>query len=122
LHPSFHPKFLVQVDDGPSETTSLLSNDLHSHARQSRDKDEGEPITRAELDRIMNGGDAESLDSRQAEAIVGDGSGLEDWGRGRVTVFQEGSRLLICDQEGEFLMWDSVLIILGNVSVRKISA
>jgi len=70
----------------------------------------------------MNGGDAESLDSRQAEAIVGDGSGLEDWGRGRVTVFQEGSRLLICDQEGEFLMWDSVLIILGNVSVRKISA
>jgi hypothetical protein len=45
-------------------------------------------------------GDAESLDSRQEHAVIGEGTGLDDWGRGRVTVFAEGSKLLICDEDG----------------------
>jgi hypothetical protein len=91
IHPSFHPRFLVQAE--PSEETPLLEG--------SNDEQEGEPITNAEIDKILNGGDQESLDSRQEEAIIGDGSGLKDWGRGRVTVFREGRKLLICDEEGE---------------------
>jgi hypothetical protein len=99
VHPSLHPRFLVQNDtvSEAGEETSLLD-----HA--SGDGEVGEPITRAEIDKILTGdhGDEESLDSRQEDALVGNGSGLKDWGRGRVTVFVEGSKLIICDQEGEW--------------------
>jgi hypothetical protein len=39
-------------------------------------------------------------DSGQQDAILGDGSGLKRWGKGKITVYNEGKRLLICDQEG----------------------
>lgn len=95
VHPSFHPRFLVTdttVSEAGEETPLL----------DRVGGDEGEPITRAEIDRILTGnkGDEESLDSRQADELIGQGSGLKDWGRGRVTVFVEGSNLLICDEEG----------------------
>jgi hypothetical protein len=119
IHPSFHPRFLVQAE--PSEHTPLLDNDSSPHPKPTASNagDEGEPITREDLDRIMNGGDVESLDSRQEDAILGEGSGLKDWGRGRVTVFREGGKLIICDQEGES---DKVRRSdePGNVSVRRI--
>lgn len=76
------------------ETSSLLS-----HA--DRD-DEGHSITRAELARILNrDGGHEELDSSQRDALVGQGSGLAKWGRGRVSVYNEGNKIVICDEEGE---------------------
>ena len=102
IHPSFHPRFLVAdgsvagsfAGSEAGEETPLLDG--------PRDRDEGEPITRKEINRILTGdkGDAESLDSRQEDAMIGEGTGLDDWGRGRVTVFVEGNKLLICDEEG----------------------
>lgn len=101
VHPAFHPRFMVTEErfagtpGNPDEETPLIDN--------SGDRDEGKPITRKEIDRILTGdhGDEESLDSRQADALIGHGSGLKGWGRGRVTVFVEGNKLLICDEEGE---------------------
>ena len=105
VNPSFHPRFLVQsvgLDVGEAnqseadEETSLLR-------QRAGDTEIGQPISRAEIDRILTGGhgDEESLDSRQEDALVGKCSGLKDWGRGRVTVFVEGNKLLICDEEGQ---------------------
>jgi hypothetical protein len=95
VHPSFHPRFLVSEGSEAGEDTPLLNT--------SGGYDEGEPITREEIDKILTGdqGDAESLDARQEDALMGHQSGLKDWGRGRVTVFVEGFKLLICDEEGE---------------------
>ena len=94
IHPSFHPRFLVTDSSETDEETPLMGG--------QENRDEGEPITREEIDNILSGvkGDAESLDSRQENQLIGKGSGLDDWGRGRVTVFVEGSKLLICDEEG----------------------
>ena len=96
LHPSLHPKFLVTGDNassdtaGASETTSLL-----------HDADEGEPVDQDELDRLMSGGEGEQLSSGQRDALLDDKSGLKNWGRGKVNVYNQGSQLIICDENGE---------------------
>lgn len=98
-----------------TDTTESQADDERSPLLDRVGGDEGEPITREELERILKGdiGDEESLDSRQANQLIGKGSGLDDWGRGRVTVFVEGSNLLICDEEGkcydEFAAEDQVM-------------
>ncbi len=100
LHPSFHPKFLVQnTGNEPSETTSLL-----------HDADEGEPLDADALERLMSSDNREdgNLTDSQREALLGDGSGLKDWGRGKVNVYNEGSNLIICDEQGEFRVWTSL--------------
>lgn len=49
-----------------------------------------------------------NLTDSQREALLGDGSGLKDWGRGKVNVYNEGSNLIICDEQGEFRVWTSL--------------
>ena len=115
VHPSLHPRFLVQNTSANVSEAGEAGEESSLLGRASGDGDVGEPITRAEIDKILTGdhGDEESLDSRQEDALVGKGSGLKNWGRGRVTVFVEGSKLLICDEEGEChdLAWITVLIV-----------
>jgi hypothetical protein len=92
---SLHPRFLIHYDTEANENSALLGN--------PDPDEEGEPITRAELDRILTGdADQESLDSGQQNAILGDDSGLGKWGKGKISVYNEGRRLLICDEEGEY--------------------
>jgi len=125
VHPSLHPRFLVQ-NASTSTNGSEAGEESSLLGRASGDGEIGEPITRAEIDKILTGnhGDEESLDSRQEGALLGKGSGLKDWGRGRVTVFVEGSKLLICDEEGESICIDSRCVVddVGSVSIRKINA
>ena len=91
---SLHPRFLIHYDQEADEESPLLGD--------TDPGDEGEPITREELDKILTGeSDRESLDSNQQDAILGHGSGLRRWGKGKIRVYNEGRRLLICDQEGE---------------------
>ena len=112
LHPFLHPKFLVQATDGMSEageSSSLLHN-----------ADEGEPIDPNELDNLEEG----SISSEQRQALLGEDSGLRHWGRGKVSVYNQGSQLVICDEHGESIVDLLPLCIadsfLGNVSVRRI--
>jgi hypothetical protein len=90
---SLHPRFLIHYDEEANEQSPLMGQP---------DPDEaGADIPRAELEQILSGeADRESLDSGQQDAILGDGSGLKRWGKGKITVYNEGKRLLICDQEG----------------------
>lgn len=65
--------------------------------------DQGYPIDRAEIERILGDShldDRVSISSNQQEQLVGKG-GLTDWGRGRMSVYDEGNRLIICDEEGQ---------------------
>lgn len=105
MHPSFHPRFMVRED----VETPLLggSEDDVDHAAG----DQGYPISRAEIERIL--GDAHlddrvSISSNQQEQLVGKG-GLEEWGRGRMSVYDEGHCLVICDEEGQSLPFFGVI-------------
>ncbi|KAJ9121959.1 hypothetical protein QFC24_004542 [Naganishia onofrii] len=105
-------------------------NDDNDHPRammrktSSKDPDEGEPITRAELHRILNdlANDEEDEDrqyttkrdgqgrltKRQKEALLTAGSGLEHWEHDKeILVYDEGNVLIVTDNE-------------GNVSTRRI--
>jgi hypothetical protein len=100
LHPDFHPRFLVRADPVQASEDGEHTPLLHDSPDE---REQGEDITQAEIDQILQGdnhADVESLDPGQQDALIGKGSGLKDWGRGRVTVFVEGDKLLICDQEG----------------------
>lgn len=109
---SLHPKFLIHYDTEANEESSLLGN--------NEPGDEGEPITRKDLDAILTGdNDRESLDSNQQDAILGHGSGLKKWGKGKISVYNEGKRLLICDQAGKSRQGE---LMVGNVSVRRITS
>ena len=121
MHPDLHPRFLVRSDNEGSETdenSPLLSNN----------NDHGYPIDREEIQRILGEDhldDAISINSGQRQQLVGEG-GLKKWGRGKLSVYDEGSCLMICDQDGEWSMnaisvkWKFSWHI-GNVSVRKIN-
>ncbi|KAJ9096790.1 hypothetical protein QFC21_005061 [Naganishia friedmannii] len=84
----------------------------------STDPDEGEPITRAELHRILNdlANDAEDgdrqyttkrdgqgrLTKRQKEALLNAGSGLEHWEQDKeILVYDEGNVLIVTDNEDQ---------------------
>lgn len=78
--------------DDEDETTSLLA-----HGEQ------GQPIDRQTLLDILGGGsEAQNVGGDRLKRLTGQGSGLEDWGRGRVSVYDEGSHITICDEQGEF--------------------
>jgi hypothetical protein len=79
MHPDLHPRFLVRSDNEGSEgdeNSPLLSNN----------NDHGFPIDREEIQRILG---EDHLD------------GLKKWGRGNLSVYDEGNCLMICDQDGE---------------------
>lgn len=87
------------VQDQPSasdEETPLLS----------QDNDHGFPIDRDEIQRILGEShldDGISINSGQRQQLVGEG-GLKAWGRGKISVYDEGNCLMICDQDGEFIL------------------
>jgi len=96
MHPDFHPRFLVQAEseeqEGDENQPLLSSNNDH-----------GFPISRAEIERILGDDhldDAMSINSGQRQELVGKG-GLSKWGRGKLSVYDEGNCLMICDQDGK---------------------
>lgn len=105
MHPSFHPRFLVRADPADEETP-LLSNSNSDEAQadtEAQDEDRGYPIERTEIERILGEShldDRVSITSNQQEQLVGKG-GLGAWGRGRISVYDEGNCLMICDEDGE---------------------
>ena len=90
---------------GGDEETPLLSDserDRDPEGDAERD-DHGFPIDRTEIERILGDrhlDDRISISSHQREELVGQG-GLGQWGRGRMSVYDEGHCLVICDQDGE---------------------
>jgi len=98
MHPDLHPRFLVREDNedqnqGGDENSPLLSSN----------NTQGFPIDREEIQRILGEDhldDAMSINSGQREQLVGNG-GLKKWGRGKLSVYDEGSCLMICDQDGK---------------------
>jgi hypothetical protein len=110
VDPSFHPKFLVEAggNDDASETTPLLDG-----------AEQGEPLDRDELRQILSQDPNGSLSNDQRKALLGKGSGLERWGRGRISVYNQGDQLVICDEAGE--CFNRLTLTSGNVSVRKIT-
>jgi hypothetical protein len=123
-------------------------NDDNGHPRammrktSSTDPDEGEPITRAELHRILNdlANDEEDEDrqyttkrdgqgrltKRQKEALLTAGSGLEHWEHDKeILVYDEGNVLIVTDNEGELVLFSPFVVQCsccnpGNVSTRRI--
>lgn len=95
IHPSLHPKFMVNeedTDEEGDETSSLLGNG-----------DQGHPISRSTLATILgDGSEARLLDGEAQRRLTGRGSGLEQWGRGRVSVYDQGSHITICDEHGGY--------------------
>ena len=108
---------MVREDREEDEESSLLHQDPDQNygsdsdpQRRERDpegdaerNDHGYPIGRDEIERILGEShldDRVSISSGQQEQLVGKG-GLEKWGRGRMSVYDEGHCLVICDQEGE---------------------
>lgn len=85
--------------------------------KSSSDPDEGEPISRRELHRILHdlADDAEQdaqkstkrggqgrLTRKQKEALLTQGSGLEHWDRdSEILVYDEGNVLIVTDNDGE---------------------
>lgn len=70
---------------------------------EQENADEGEPILRHRLDEILKGASSSSdVSSEVRVALLGDELS-KDWGRGRVSVYDEGSCLVICDEDGRFL-------------------
>lgn len=101
---------MVREDREQDEESPLLSQDPDDPERiRERDPegdaerdDHGFPIGRDEIERIMGDShldDRVSISSRQQEQLVGKG-GLERWGRGRMSVYDEGHCLVICDEDG----------------------
>ncbi|GHJ88066.1 hypothetical protein NliqN6_4468 [Naganishia liquefaciens] len=151
VHPVWHPKNLIRTGgDGElpeaTEQTTLLkpltwlvqrygstSDEFldgdepergdASIGKSSSDADEGEPISRKELHRILNdmADNAEEdvfkstrrdgqgrLTGKQKRELLGGGSGLEHWDlETEILVYDEGNVLIVCDNE-------------GNVSTRRI--
>ena len=145
VHPVWHPKNLIRTGgDGElpetTERTTLLkpltwlvqrygstSDDFldgdeperggPSVGKSSSDPDEGEPISRRELHRILNdmADDAEQdvgkstrrdgqgrLTGKQKRELLKDGSGLGHWDQEtEILVYDEGNVLIVCDNEGE---------------------
>lgn len=82
------------------EETPLLSSESPNPREGG---DQGYSIGRDEIERILGDShldDRVSISSRQQEQLVGKG-GLGSWGRGRMSVYDEGSCLMICDEDGE---------------------
>ena len=106
MHPSFHPRFMVREDREGSvdEESPLLNNDTERDPEGDAERDDrGFPIGRDEIERILGErtlDDRVSISSRQQEQLVGKG-GLESWGRGRMSVYDEGHCLVICDEDGQ---------------------
>lgn len=89
-----------------------------SVGKSSSDPDEGEPISRKELHRILHdmADDAEQdvgkstrrdgqgrLTGKQKRELLKDGSGLEHWDQEtEILVYDEGNVLIVCDNEGEY--------------------
>lgn len=85
--------------------------------KSSSDPDEGEPISRRELHRILNDfaddgeedaqkstkrGGQGRLTRKQKEALLNDGSGLEHWDQEtEILVYDEGNVLIVTDNDGE---------------------
>jgi hypothetical protein len=96
MHPDLHPRFLVQAeseDQEGDENSPLLSSN----------NTQGFPIDREEVQRILGEDhldDAMSINSGQRQQLVGQG-GLSKWGRGKLSVYDEGNFLMICDQDGK---------------------
>ena len=108
LHPSLHPKFLVQDrNDTPDETTSLL-----------HDAEEGEPLHEDELQRLLSSEESTSaeLSSSQRNALLNEDSGLKGWGRGKINVYNQGSNLVICDEHGELSI---AAVLMGQATSRS---
>jgi hypothetical protein len=75
-----------------------------------------------EQDDMQQQGQSETLTSKQKRKLIGDGTGLERWGgTGKMSIYNEGSCVTICDEEGQCLGALQELISSGNVSVRKIT-
>ncbi|KAI5450990.1 Na+/H+ antiporter [Naganishia albida] len=84
--------------------------------KSSSDPDEGEPISRRELHRILNDfaddgeedaqkstkrGGQGRLTRKQKEALLNDGSGLEHWDQEtEILVYDEGNVLIVTDNDG----------------------
>jgi hypothetical protein len=95
MHPDLHPRFLVRSEGEGDEETPLLDSEENDH---------GYPIDREEIERILGErhlDDAVSINSGQRQELVGKG-GLSSWGRGKISVYDEGNCLMICDQDGKF--------------------
>lgn len=75
-----------------------------------------------EQDDMQQQGQSETLTAKQKRKLTGDGTGLERWGgTGKMSIYNEGSCVTICDEEGQFLGPTQWLTVSGNVSVRKIT-
>lgn len=110
-----------EVADGDIDSSEGPSTNRRQ--RNPNDPDEGMPISRAQLHRIMNkiqGDQVEmegskilregksTLNQRQKEALLGDGTGLTKWDLEKdISVYDEGNMLIITDEA-------------GNVSTRPI--
>jgi hypothetical protein len=83
---------MVQESASDEETPLLSQNNQH-----------GFPIDRDEIQRILGEShldDGMSINSGQRQELVGEG-GLKAWGRGKISVYDEGNCLMICDQDGK---------------------
>jgi hypothetical protein len=124
MHPDFHPRFMIREDrEGEGEGEGEADEETGLLASE-RNNDHGFPIEREEIERILGAPQldrAMSINSGQRQELVGDG-GLKAWGRGKLSVYDEGNCLMICDEDGEFVtVCDWIITDLkGNVSVRKI--
>jgi hypothetical protein len=101
----------------PDELLDGEPGDIESIGKSSSDPDEGEPISRKELHRILNdmADDSEEdvskstrrdgqgrLTGKQKRELLKDGSGLEHWDQEtEILVYDEGNVLIVCDNEGE---------------------
>lgn len=89
------------------------------------DAEEGATLSQDDLQRLTSNNDSPDgeLSSAQREALLDEGSGLKDWGRGKVSVYNEGSNLIICDEEGEsskeFGLMQQVMSRSGEYMGRK---
>jgi len=106
MHPDFHPRFMVREDtEGEGEGEGEGEADEETGLLASRNNDHGFPIGREEIERILGEShldDAMSIKSGQRLELVGKG-GLKAWGRGKLSVYDEGNCLMICDEDGKYL-------------------
>lgn len=119
IHPSFHPKFLVQNEESRSQTEDDSGEGTRLLNDHEGDPDHGEPINRSELDQILHGQSSNNdISDEMRDQLLGDELS-KDWGRGRVSVYDEGSCLVICDEEGEFELFVIIRHLVLDIDGRK---